>query len=65
MFIHKGTLKLLDAKFKPSLDIFVVLLSDYVVLTEQRSKSTKKQVLNGLRGVEGCGHCVMPLPPRF
>ena len=44
VFIHKGTLKLLDAKFKPSLDIFVVLLSDYVVLTEQRSKSTKKQL---------------------
>eukprot|EP00731_Ephydatia_muelleri_P003426 Em0001g3426a len=44
VFLHKGTLKLLDGKSKPFLDVFVVLLSDYVVLTEQRSKSSKKQL---------------------
>lgn len=41
VFLHKGTLKLLDAKSKPFLNVFVILLSDYVVITEQ----SKKQVL--------------------
>ncbi len=50
----KGSLKLLDARARPSIDLFAFLFTDMLLLTEHRTKSSKRDVSLCMRDVSLC-----------